>query len=74
MSNLTPDVVWAGLFAVGLGYEAYGLFDKAKGDTLSERTRALFHTTTSKGGRAAFTVVWAGFSVWFLLHILTQTM
>ncbi|MDF2712890.1 MAG: hypothetical protein K0R62_8542, partial [Nonomuraea muscovyensis] len=43
-------------------------------DTLSENVRTLFRIRTSKLGRAAFTVGWSGFSVWFLVHILTETM
>jgi len=66
MAPLTSDLVWGGLFAVGAAYEAYTLRNKADGDTLSERTRSWFRVHT-KPGRAVFTV-------WYLLHILNQTM
>ncbi|MGC4950917.1 hypothetical protein ACLQ2N_32595 [Streptomyces sp. DT224] len=63
--------LWTALFAL---FETWALINKKKGDTLSENTRALFRTRTSKAGRAVFTASWLGFSGWFLLHILTQTM
>ncbi|MFI5859359.1 hypothetical protein [Streptomyces parvulus] len=63
--------LWTALFAL---FETWALINKKEGDTLSENTRALFHTRTSKAGRAVFTVGWLGFSGWFLLHILTETM
>jgi hypothetical protein len=55
-------------------FETWALINKRDGDTLSENTRRLFRTRTSKVGRAAFAVGWTGFSAWFLLHILTETM
>ena len=38
--------------------------------TLSETTRAVFRTRSSKTGRRIFAVVWTGFSAWYLGHIL----
>ncbi|WP_267716597.1 hypothetical protein [Streptomyces sp. CoH17] len=70
---MDPNYVWGGLFTAGLAYEAYALFTKVEGDTLSERTRALFKVHT-KPGRAIFTVAWGGFSLWFLQHIINQNM
>lgn len=63
--------LWVTSFAV---YEGLTLANAKKGDTLSENTRKLFRIRTNKIGRAAFTVGWTGFSAWFLLHILTETM
>ncbi|MFJ2745328.1 hypothetical protein ACIO3O_37355 [Streptomyces sp. NPDC087440] len=63
--------VWVAIFAL---YETWALINRIDGDTLSENTRKLFRTRTSKVGRALFTVGWLGFSGWFLLHILTETM
>ncbi|KIF04172.1 hypothetical protein PL81_20175 [Streptomyces sp. RSD-27] len=62
---------WAAFFVV---YETITLFNRRGDDTLSENTRRLFRIRTSKAGRAVFTVAVAGGSVWFLLHILTETM
>lgn len=62
---------WTCMFAVA---ETIALVNRREGDTLSETVRALFHTRTSKAGRAVFAVGWAGFSVWFAIHILTETM
>ncbi len=69
--EMDPNVVWGGLFAVGAAYEVYALFNKKVGDTLSERTRALFRVGT-RPGRVIFTAAWCAFSVWFLRHILTE--
>ncbi|RSS97272.1 hypothetical protein EF903_01585 [Streptomyces sp. WAC05292] len=62
---------WVGFFLL---YEAVTLLNQRDDDTLSENTRKLFRTRTSKAGRAVFTVALAGGTVWFLLHILTETM
>lgn len=66
---MNPDIVWGSLFAVGAAYEAYGIFSRKFGDTLSDRTRAWFHTNT-KTGKAVFTVSWLAFSAWYLIHII----
>lgn len=70
---MNSTAVWAGLFGAGLLYEAYAIFNRPEGDTLSEKIRALFRVK-SKPGRAIFTVLWAGFSVWFLFHIAFEAM
>ncbi|MEU6777364.1 hypothetical protein [Streptomyces sp. NPDC046759] len=59
------------MFAVAA---AVALASKRDEDTLSENVRRLFHTRTSKAGRAVFAVVWFRSSGWFALHILTETM
>ncbi|MER5831231.1 hypothetical protein ABT116_10425 [Streptomyces sp. NPDC002130] len=63
--------LWTSLFAL---FETWELINRKEGNTLSENTRRLFRIRPSKAGRAAFTVGWLGFSEWFLLHILTETM
>ena len=67
---MNPNVVWGLLLAFGALYEAWGLLNKAPGDTLSERTRAWFRVR-EKPGRAVFLVGWSGFAVWFAVHIVT---
>ncbi|RZU28314.1 hypothetical protein EV284_6480 [Streptomyces sp. BK022] len=64
-------IAWGVTFAV---VEGLALTNRRDGDTLSENTRRLFRTRTSKVGRAIFAVAWIGFSGWFALHILTETM
>ncbi|OEJ21098.1 hypothetical protein [Streptomyces subrutilus] len=63
--------LWTVVFAVA---ETIALVNRREGDTLSETTRRLFRTRTSKAGRAAFAVGWIGFSGWFAIHILSETM
>ena len=65
--------IWGTMLVIGLAFEAYAIWSKKQGDTLSEHTRRVFFVNT-KAGRAVFTVFWAGFSVWFLLHIVTGAM
>ncbi len=67
-------IIWAAWTALFALFETWALINRKDGDTLSENTRKLFRTRTSKAGRAIFTVGWAGFAGWFLLHILTETM
>lgn len=64
-------IAWTAAFAVA---EGIALANRRDGDTLSENFRRLFRTRTSKAGRAIFAVGWIGFSGWFALHILTETM
>jgi hypothetical protein len=66
---MSADVAWGLLLGAGAAYETYGIFNRTNGDTLSERTRAWFHTNT-KTGKAVFTVSWLAFSAWFLIHII----
>ncbi|MGW3626274.1 hypothetical protein [Streptomyces sp. NPDC000880] len=63
--------VWTVAFAVA---ETIALVNRREGDTLSETTRRVFRTRTSKAGRAVFAAGWIGFSGWFAIHILTETM
>jgi cytosine/uracil/thiamine/allantoin permease len=64
-------IAWTTVFAIA---EAIALANKKDEDTLSENVRRLFRTRTSKAGRAVFAAAWFGFSGWFALHILTETM
>ncbi|MGW0562933.1 hypothetical protein ACWDZ4_20495 [Streptomyces sp. NPDC003016] len=64
-------MAWAAFFVI---YETIALVNEKDDDTLSENTRRLFHTRTSKAGRALFTAALGGGTIWFLLHILTETM
>lgn len=64
-------ILWTLTFAVA---EGIALANRKDNDTLSENVRLLFRTRTSKAGRALFAVGWCGFSGWFLIHILTETM
>lgn len=63
------DIVWISVLGIAGIIEGYAIGTKAKGDTLSERTRYWFRTSTP-GGKAGFTLTWVGFAVWFLGHIL----
>lgn len=64
-----PSHVWGALIAAGCAYEAYGVLGDVEGDTLSEVTRAVFHTS-HPGGKAAFTIGWAALTAWFVPHIV----
>ncbi|MET7573397.1 hypothetical protein ABZT04_33605 [Streptomyces sp. NPDC005492] len=64
-------IAWTAAFALA---EGIALANKRDEDTLSENVRRLFRTRTSRVGRAIFTATWFGFSGWFALHILTETM
>ncbi|MET9528242.1 hypothetical protein [Streptomyces coeruleorubidus] len=70
----TSRILWGGWALFFIVYETIALVSKRDDDTLSENTRRLFRVRTSKAGRAVFTVAVAGGAVWFLLHILTETM
>ncbi|MER5482528.1 hypothetical protein ABT024_04835 [Streptomyces sp. NPDC002812] len=59
--------LWVVLFAA---FEGWALLTRRYDDTLTNNTRRLFRTRTSKTGRVVFTVSWCGFALWFLLHIL----
>jgi hypothetical protein len=65
----TADFVWGGLLVAGAAFEAYALTAGRQRDTLSETTRRLFKVRTPLG-RAAFALSWAGFAIWYLLHVL----
>ena len=66
---MNPNVVWGALLGAGLAYETYALVSKKHGDTLSERTRAWFHTNT-RVGKLAFAITWLSFAAWYFVHIL----
>lgn len=63
------DWMWGGLLTAGLLAELWTLVNRARGDTLSERTREWFRTHT-RPGRLVFAVAWTGFAAWFFVHIL----
>jgi hypothetical protein len=63
------DFVWGGLLLAGAAIETWALCTARSGDTLSETTRRAFRVNT-RAGRIVFGGAWAGFSVWFLAHIL----
>jgi len=58
-------ILWIVSFFV---IEGFAIANKTEGDTLSEHVRKWFNVKENKG-RAIFLWVWAGFSVWFLVHI-----
>ncbi|MFD0352894.1 hypothetical protein ACFVHW_03980 [Streptomyces sp. NPDC127110] len=70
----TSTVLWTAWAVFFIVYETITLANERDDDTLSENTRRLFRTRTSKAGRALFTVAVAGGGAWFLLHILTERM
>jgi hypothetical protein len=64
-------LLWIGWFLIFAIVEAFALHNDMPGDTLSEHVRKWLSVHT-KLGRSIFLVVWAGFSVWFLVHIVTK--
>jgi hypothetical protein len=66
---VSSNVVWGVLLGVCAAYEAYGIANRKDGDTLSERLRSWFHTS-SRTGRIVFTAAWLGLTVWFIPHII----
>ncbi|MGW7100424.1 hypothetical protein [Streptomyces sp. NPDC054838] len=67
---MDPDWAWGAILSTAFAYEMWTVFNKADGDTLSERIRAWFHTTSSRTGKAAFVIAWAGLTAWFVPHIV----
>lgn len=63
-------ILWVGWFLLFAVVEALALRNDMPGDTLSEHVRKWLSVKT-KLGRTVFLIVWAGFTVWFGLHILT---
>ena len=63
------DAVWSSLFAAGVAYEISVLRSKRDDDTLTRAVRRWMHTSHPVG-KAAFAVGWAGFSVWWVRHIV----
>lgn len=66
---MEPNTAWAAILGTAFVYEMYGVFNKADGDTLSERIRSWFHTST-RPGKAAFVIAWLGLTAWFIPHII----
>lgn len=64
------DVVWGCVVGAGAAYETYTLRRELDDSTLSETTRRVFRTRT-RAGKIVFVTSWAGFSVWWVHHILT---
>lgn len=64
-----PSRVWGALLVVGAAYEAYGVLGDVEGDTLSEVTRAVFHTSHPVG-KTVFVAGWGWLTVWFVPHIV----
>ena len=71
MSTPDPRWIWGGLLAAGAAYEAYGIHGDVEGDTLSEVTRELFHTSHPVG-KAIFLTAYLTFSAWFVPHIIIK--
>lgn len=63
----TPSVVWGAAIGTLAAADLYA-DRKHNGSTLSEVTRALFHTEHPLG-RLAFAACWVGFSSWVIPHI-----
>lgn len=63
------DVIWAILALPPIIWEAYAIGNKTDGDTLSERTRVWWRTSTVPG-KSMFSFAWVGFSAWLLIHII----
>ncbi|MEU6362134.1 hypothetical protein [Streptomyces albidoflavus] len=66
---MDPDLGWGAILGTAFLYEMYGVLNKIDGDTLSERVRVWFHTST-RPGKAVFVVAWLGLTAWFIPHII----
>jgi hypothetical protein len=66
---MDPNLTWGAILGTAFAYEMYGVFNKADGDTLSERVRVWFRTNT-RPGKAAFVIAWLGLTAWFIPHIV----
>jgi hypothetical protein len=66
---MDPNLAWGTILGIAFTYEMYGVFSKTGGDTLSERLRSWFHTST-RPGKAAFVIAWLGLTAWFIPHII----
>lgn len=64
------DVIWGSVLLLAAAVEVWALRRSEPEDTLSERVRAWFRVKTAVG-RVVFGVLWAGFAVWFGVHILS---
>lgn len=63
--------LWIGWIAAFFIVEGVALHNDMPGDTLSEHLRQWLSVKT-KLGRTVFLVLWAGFAVWFCVHIITD--
>jgi hypothetical protein len=63
---------WGGLLLAGTAYEAAAIRQRHFNRTLSDVTRDVFHTRTSKWGPIVFIATWGSFATWFAHHILTK--
>jgi hypothetical protein len=66
---MDPNLAWGAILGTAFAYEMYGVFNGKLGDTLSERVRTWFHTST-RPGKAAFVIAWLGLTAWFIPHII----
>jgi len=66
--TLGQKLIVGALVALGAA-EVYGIRHPGNGDTVSELTRAVFHTDTAVG-RAIFLTAFGGASAWFVWHVL----
>jgi len=67
---VTYTLLWVGWILAFAIIEGVALHNDMPGDTLSEHTRKWFSVKT-KLGRTIFLCIWAGFAVWFCVHIIT---
>ena len=65
-----PSAIWGAAIGIAVAADLYA-DSKHNGSTLSECTRALFHTDTL-AGQIAFGAFWGGFAAWVLPHINTE--
>lgn len=64
-------VFWASFWVVGWAFQLHALLFRppGAGETFSENTRWWWHVDT-RAGKIAFTAAYAGFSAWFVPHVL----
>lgn len=63
-------ILWVSWFILFAVVEVLALRNDMPGDTLSEHVRKWLSVKT-KLGRTVFLIVWAGFTAWFGVHVLT---
>jgi hypothetical protein len=64
-----PDFAWGGILGGALVWELRCVFNGKEGDTLSERLRVWFRTST-RPGKAVFVLAWLGLTAWLVPHIV----
>lgn len=70
--GVATDLIWAGLLVTAGVLETWAIVNSRAGKdagTLTDLVRRVFRTG-SVAGRVVFSVLWAVFAVWFLVHIL----